>query len=201
MDFFIHIQKTGGTSLREAVKGLKDIKVLKHGYMYEVSSYEKKKNPWHVNSMNIQDYRKDPFTRILTIIRNPFDLLVSYYKHSNFNSPGWGFCNKTHKIESWDDFLEKYMDPNFDWHLKAMQKSLYSFAYDKKWNFIPDEYFKLEEVGKLNDYLELKGGKRLGISNKTEGKEDYKTYYTSETVDKLNSIWEKDLKQFNYKFE
>ena len=201
MDYFIHIQKTGGTSLREAVKDVKDVTVFKHGYMYELTQYEKKKNPWHIDSMNLEYYRKHPSTRILTVLRNPFDLLVSYYEHSNFNSPGWGYSNKTHKIKSWDDFLEKYMNPNFDWHLKAMQKSLYSFAYDKKWNFIPDKYFKLEEVDELNDYLKQKGGKRLLKINKTEGKKDYRTYYNSETVDKLNSIWEKDLKQFNYKFE
>ena len=36
--------------------------------------------------------------------------------------------------------------------------------------------------------------------NKDSSKESYKNYYTSESMELINKAFEKDIKQFNYKF-
>ena len=82
-----------------------------------------------------------------------------------------------------------------------MKQSLFSFAYDEDWNFIPLKYFKYENLSELNGFIISKGGKELVITNKTNKPlHHYREYYDKEWVEKLNIIWKNDLQYFNYSF-
>ena len=78
---------------------------------------------------------------------------------------------------------------------------MFSFIYDKDDNLMIDNFFKLEEIDKLNLFLKENKLPELPFENKTKGKEDYKTYYSKEQVDTLRKIWKKDLDYFNYDFD
>jgi hypothetical protein len=112
------------------------------------------------------------------------------------------FVNQIHGFNSWWEFLDSYIDPNFEWHLPPMKKSLYSFAYDKDFNLIIDRFFKLEEKDELNKFLKSKGRGNLGFNKATVTKkiEKYDKYYKEHHIKSLNKIWEKDLKHFGYSY-
>ena len=216
-DIFIRIPKTGSTSLGDSLYLSKNIDFLyTHQYCYKQPSDN---TGWlWSNDGTFPNWDKNNYRKIYAVVRNPFDLLLSYYYHNflkddkvraqeigintNFNKmhSGWLFCNQIHSFNSWEVFLESYIDPNFQWHLPPMKKSLFSMAYDKEDNLIIDRYFKIENPNNINQFLKYHNLPILGKSNITKNKK-VKKHYTPNQVEKLNKIWERDLKYFNYKYE
>lgn len=195
MEGFIRIPKTASTSLQYSLQNVSNIEVLEHGYCFEPKNV---KGYWW-NNGNLT-FNKSKYTKLYTVVRNPFDLLVSYYFH-NDGATGWGNCSEIHGFNNWVEFITAYIDPNFEWHIPRMKQSLFSFAYDEDWNFIPLKYFKYENLSELNDFIISKGGKELVITNKTNKPlHHYREYYDKEWVEKLNIIWKNDLQYFNYSF-
>ena len=83
-----------------------------------------------------------------------------------------------------------------------MKTSLFSFAYDENFELIIDEFFKLEEQDKLNEFLKSKGKSSLPYTelNRTKKVEKYDRYYKPHHVDALNKIWKRDLEHFGYSY-
>lgn len=191
MDGFIRIQKTASTSLDQAL--LKhNTKVFLHGFCYQPSNIQ----GWKWKGVNNQVFNLNEYSNLYATVRNPFDLLISYYTHSK-DGDGWGDCNKIHSITSWDDFLSKYTDPYFDWHIPQMKKSLFSFMYDQNWNIIATKIFKYEKLDELESHFNIKL-KHINYTSKK--KVEYQELYSPYYINKLSNIWSKDLKLFNYTF-
>ena len=201
MDCFIHIPKCAGRSIKEFTSIQEGITKLPHGYSYDLGINH---NPpgWKDIWGNIYKKRFNPldYNLIYTIVRNPFDLLVSYYFHTHLESKkidGWANCNLAHNFKSWREFLNTYTNPYLPWHLHPMKISLFSMGYDINGNWIPSKTFYYENLNELQEYFNIK----LPQVNKTQNKKfNYRLYYTPQDVEKLNKIWEKDLKKFNYSF-
>lgn len=213
MEAFVRVQKCGSMSLKQSCGGI--IQMLNHGYCYDIKQ-DVTGDIW----LNLPIWNKDKYDKLYALVRNPFDVLKSYYFHNHSTThkdnakskgqfsvdynriDGWMFVNQIHKFNSWWEFLDSYIDPNFEWHLPPMKKSLYSFAYDENFNLVIDDFFKLEEKEKLNKFLKSKGRGSLGFNKSTVTKkvEKYDRYYKPHHVDALNKIWEKDLKYFGYSY-
>ena len=69
--FFMHIPKTGGTSIRNALNTL-----IQSPQPYTERDMEKKHRPAYLEKKNIDDW--DDLYKF-TFIRNPYDRMVSYY--------------------------------------------------------------------------------------------------------------------------
>jgi hypothetical protein len=196
---FIRIPRTGSTSLFNSINDNNSsfLQLLNHGYFYklEVDNIFKR--------CKVQEdffyFNKNMFKNIYAIVRNPFNLLISYYNHVGPRGKGWGGCNDYHNFSTWNNFLEAYIEPNFKWHLPPMKFSLFSMGYDKNGHWIPNRYFKLEEPNNINTFLKYYGFSPLQKSNISVKLN--KKYYTSSQVKELNKIWEHDLKHFNYQYE
>lgn len=205
MIWFSTIQKCGSSSLRTILKKEKESTVARfheHGYFFNPwTNGEDSKKLWYQFGWKnpILDNKMQPDDKFIAIVKNPFDIFVSYFLH--YRQTGWASVNLAHNIETFDDFYNKYVDPDFVWHLPPMKKSMFSFIYDKDDNLMIDNFFKLEEIDKLNLFLKENKLPELPFENKTKGKEDYKTYYSKEQVDTLRKIWKKDLDYFNYDFD
>ena len=213
-DVFIRIPKTGSLSLENSLNSSKNIAFLSlHPYCYEQPSI----NTGWLGGENFPHFNKNLYNKIYSLVRNPFDILISYYYHTEsidayqkaqkigiqFNSnklDGWFYVNQIHNFKSWEEFLENYINPNFKWHLPPMKKSLFSMAYDKDWNLIIDRYFKIENPNNINSFLQYNNLLILDRLNITKNKVK-KKHYTPNQVEKLNKIWERDLKYFNYRYE
>lgn len=205
MIWFTSIQKTGGTSLRNAIKTKNDFKIrfFDHGYVYDPwESKEKEDKYWNnLNFKSSANISKDynPLNTIISVIRNPFDIFVSYFLHSN--KDGWGLVNKLHNLHTFDQFVEYYLSPDKEWHLPPMKNSMFSFIYNKQGELISDLCYKLENVEKIETLLAGLKIPPMGFSNKTILKDDYRRYYKTQQIDALNKVWKRDLDYFKYTFE
>jgi hypothetical protein len=143
---------------------------------------------------------------LISCIRNPFDLLTSYYFHSRgANHKGWANCLNIHNINSFESFIEKYCDPNFDWHFPKLKQNLFSQLYDNEGKMIFDIIFRYENL--MNDvdtFTEQYGfnHNRTKPLNKSTGKnKNFRDYYSPKMVDIVNEKCANELKTFNYKYE
>jgi hypothetical protein len=204
VDAFVRIQKSGSTSLRKSFMGNQTIRVLDHAYNYDVQCDDLDIENNIVNKKIFRRFNSNDYNKIYALVRNPFNILVSYYFHSHdgYSIDGWCFSNVIHNLKSWREFLDYYLDESNNWHIPPMKKSLFSFARNTTQELIINDYFKIEESDKLNDFIISKNGTPLKTLNKTKNKPnvDLSKFYTKTDVYKLNKIWERDLDEFNYSF-
>ena len=147
--YFIHIPKTGGSSLKSD-----QIISLGHGFNI-CNSY---RTPAYLNGFSgystdtWEQYKFDnPNNLKITIIRNPFDLLCSYYHYGEKLLPnneychsGWASVNFTHQFKSFEEFINAYCDPEFKWHQPLFKQFLYSQLFNKDDDCVTEIIIKLE---------------------------------------------------------
>lgn len=207
--YFIHIPKTGGSSFtseqivnlghRFNVKKIYRTPADNKGFHQYTSCYWKKFK-----------YPIEPNTKI-SIIRNPFDLLCSYYHHGEklkkndeYCHSGWASVNYTHQFKTFKDFIKGYCDPNFDWHIPQFKKFLFSQLFDIKNNCVADIIIKYEYLDEAREIFNKKLKKpiinlKCHISKRKT--KNYKEYYDEEMIDLVNKKCRKELTSFNYDFK
>ena len=167
---FIHIPKNAGTSIEEYF-GNKSVRIQpeKHADIYEIKKKFK-------NSYN--NYRK------FTIIRNPYDKMVSWYFYLKRNLGDYNVI----------EFNNWIKDPSKFWHIND------PISYLKpqyEWINNTVEIIKFENLNKeLNKFFNKQIN--LPITNKSNHKH-YLEYYNTESLDIIYNRYKKDFKKFNYK--
>jgi len=172
---FIHIYKTGGESVRRAMRCLGESQEIggKHATADDI-----KNDPRYENAYKF------------TVVRNPYEWLVSLWSFICFGS---SIINKPsgHPLNAiapkdfpkFVDFWVEYMQPDGKhWHLHQ------SHFINKDINI-----FKLEDMHKSRlIFME-------GIGKYNVGKHDkYEKYYTNETKEIVSRIMHKDFEMFDY---
>ena len=205
---FVHIPKTGGTSLSLALENkamkddvligdtpkaknrrnrLKDVKVSgrlwKHARLTDIYGL--------VTQEQIEQYF------VFTIVRNPWDRVVSYYhwlREQTFDHPAVKIAQST----LFADFLRNEM----------IQRS---FQNDVAQHYVTDRdgvercdlYLRLEYLNNDVQILERKLGFKLGImphDNKSQRDESYSNYYDDESRCIIGTAFEQDINKFGYEF-
>jgi len=197
-DTFVRIQKAGSCSLSRALVWAKDTSLLQHGYCYRLGSSVKGHQQDRFD-VEFPPFDVREYDHIYALVRNPFDILVSYYYHRDYEEQsGWLDCNQRGGFASWEQFLEAYIDPGHKWHLPPMKKSMFSFAYDEQFELIIDGFFKLEDGRPLNKFLAFRGGRQFPHTNVNENYDKTLLFYTKSEILKLKHIWRRDLAHFQY---
>jgi Sulfotransferase family len=179
---FVHINKTAGTSVSKVI-GVKKVRHLTVKDIINQIGFEK----WN------SAYK-------FSIVRNPWDKVVSQYKYrERTNQTGMG----KRKI-GFNDWVQKTLGENKD-----------RFYYDEPKMFLPqvewlknysgeielNEIFRFENlnatIGKLSEVLGFKVV--LPHLNKTPGT-PYKEFYNEKTVEIVADWYKEDLDFFGYKF-
>ncbi len=177
---FIHIPKTGGTSIAKILFGYCD-HIIKHQFAQDIIT----------ESGQYNDYFK------FAIVRNPWAREVSRY-HYQRKTPSHEFYKEANKLsfKKWlkkrhkdKTFMDFYGAPMLDW------------ISDDPGNIIIDFIARLETINKDWPMIcsKLKIDSQLPVLNISEHKH-YTVYYDDETREMIARAYEKDIKYFGYKY-
>ena len=173
---FLHIPKTAGTSVLHWL----DSKFEKAGLGYNKHIH---KDLDYMNKFVTKPCKS------FTIIRNPWDRIVSAYA---FLSPNFGKI-----LGTFDEFVVKLKNPDFtlrEPRLFRSQTDLISQPVDYILKFENlSEDFKI-----IQEYLGCHDS--LPVLNTTEHPR-YQDYYTEKTKKIIQEIHYEDIEKFNYKFD
>ena len=167
---FVHIPKNAGTSI-EALFANNSFKIqpYKHANIHEI----KKKFPEIYNS-----YRK------FTIIRNPYDKMVSWYFYLKKQV---GIDNKIIEFSKW------IKEPSKLWHINDP-----AYFLDPQYTWL-DDTVTLIKYENLDEELNKFFGKdiNLPITNKSDHNH-FSDYYNKDSSDIIYNRYKEDFKKYNY---
>ena len=209
---FIHIPKTGGTSIEKVFWPLKFMKSEKNLFGGFINEYENKYQTgglqhlkWHQISQEIGDQKLNDYYKF-SIIRNPYDKAVSQYEYLKKRNDLLRYIHAKSDLT----FLEYCEKINSFSHVQWEPQ--HSFIFDKKTNeFKVDKILKLEDINfgfqELRKELVLRNKlykpfipQELPHLNKSRRK-NFKEYYCSKTYDMITTKYSKDLKLLDYQFD
>ena len=245
----IHVPKTGGTWLNDTLQAYAPDHFLRldnthvpldaaiHAQMpitpikHVIDGWENVQLLYNSSDITISHPGRFDAAWKVAIVRNPFDLLVSYYTHNvnptshlrklrnfcKYNEDGtkselpvgWGFINLTHNIRSFDEFIRLFCDVEFPWtHVRYRKFLFYQMFYaDGKCG--ADFIFRQERLHEASRAF-LQFGRYIpegyDITNTRQNisqmkKKDYREYYTDETRELVEKKCALELKLFQYNFD
>ncbi|QIK37766.1 sulfotransferase family protein [Caldichromatium japonicum] len=208
---FVHIAKTGGTSVRAALKPLlwRDpwyYPMWLCGRLNHLTGHRLgMKLPRHAKVILAQELLPREYFEGLfkfAFVRNPWDLQVSSFHHIRRERPHYlgGHTD-------FADFLRWKLDPDrpYQYHLDTSITPQSDYLVDLEGRVIVDDigrYERLEE-----DFAGI--CKRIGIRplplphrrRAQDRKRDWRTYYTDETAELVARHFARDIELFGYHFD
>lgn len=203
----IHIPKTAGSSVHYFLKKTLGKNFINCGHVvtldepmpYIERAFVKKIDRKFLN-------KKKYFT--FSIVRNPFDLLVSMYHYgipytqfSHFDV----FKYVNFPFLNFKDFFQKLVDPKFPWFCPPQKKSLFFQIYKKNIN-IPDFILYYENIEQnlkqlITDLYGINNFVDFPHNKKSEDKLNYTQYYDKKMINIFYKNFKNDFKIFGYDFE
>jgi hypothetical protein len=182
---FIHIPKTGGTSISNTLRRLShdgwDRKCF-HGH-----------DPLFVIERNNLVF---PSTYIFSVVRNPYTRSFSQYKH---------FCFENDLDIDFNYFLKLMDNKETTDKTPMIHYSQSFFLYNNLGNFSSLScVFKFENFKKIESSLSRVIGKRIRFEKLNSGfynPEEIYYNYTNNNIMMVQKIYEEDFKNFNYSFD
>ncbi len=208
---FVHIAKTGGTSVRAALEPLRWrdpwyyaqflCSKLSHLSGHRIGT----KFPRHARIIAAKEMLPEElFERLFkfAFVRNPWDLQVSSFHHIRRERP--------HLMQGMDDFetfLRWKLDPErpYQFHIDTSIQLQVEYLVDLHGNILTDFAGKYE---RLHEDFET-ACQRIGIKTPalphkrqaTDRKKDYRSYYTDATRELVAEHFRRDIEAFGYTFD
>lgn len=204
---FIHPPKCAGTSLRAVLRKAFDsgesninfepfyMDLTSEGIDYVmpvhggVSKFIKFINDRH----GLGFFKKEEWY-IFSVVRNPYDRLVSHYHHTQVHNPNFV------KGKTFKQFVKSIISMG-----KNNQSWSFHDLFHHKNDLLIDDYVRLEnfegDIKKITTKLGIENYKIHHIKHKTNRvNNDYRSYYDEETIDFVLEELKWDIEYFNYKF-
>ncbi|WP_435103409.1 sulfotransferase family 2 domain-containing protein [Arhodomonas sp. AD133] len=208
---FVHIAKTGGTSIRTALRpyrwGWPYTPLLAFCSLISQSTRPKHalgiKFPRHAKAIAAMEMLPrelfDGFFKF-AVVRNPWDLQVSSFHHLKRERP-----HRFAHLETFEQFLHAKLDPEreYDYLLDISQERQWEYVCDFQGRQIVDYIARYECLAE--DFAEICG--HIGIAppdlphrRKAGGRRPYTDYYTPETRELVARHYAEDIQRFGYRF-
>ncbi len=209
---FVHIAKTGGTSLRAALRryrwgGWYSAPLWLASQVSQLTRPRHKlglKFPRHAKAIAAREMLPEEVYRSLfkfAIVRNPWDLQVSSFHHISREKP-----EVLGRARTFRDFLLLKFDPErpYDFMLDISAELQHEYIVDLQGRVIIDYIGRYENL--RADYQAI--CRRIGVPapqlphlRKAEDRKDYRSYYDDELVELVAAHYRKDLDLLGYRFE
>lgn len=177
---FIHINKTGGSSIEKAL----DIP-FEHKTALEKISEIGKKN-WD---------KKFTFC----VVRNPWDKVVSHY-HYRIKTNQTNLKNNPVDFKEWVKLTYGSQDPIY-YDKPKMFMSQTNWIIDEDSKIIIDEIIRFENLSGDFTTVAKKLGKNTSLPHTKKSKhKNYKEYYDEQTMEIISTWFKDDIENFNYSF-
>ncbi len=208
---FVHIAKTGGTSIRAALQRLHRtdpyaIAIHLVNGLTRVLKYKTgAKFPRHAKAIAAYENIGEPFWSQLfkfTFVRNPWDLQVSSWHHLRRvpDAP-------TDQFKTFEEFLRYKFDPDrpFQYFFEASRQQQSHYIQDFNGRIIVDFVGRFERLHQdFEEACRLGGIPQIQLPHKRHSKErkkDYRTYYDDVTAELVANHYAGDIRRFGYTFD
>jgi hypothetical protein len=154
---------------------------------------------------NVHVYILNPTDIIVTIIRNPFEILFQYFKED------WAWCKRysgltdteTYIQGDFQKFVDNYIDNSLPFHSPALRRSLYSQLKDINGKWLINENSIILRHETLSDDLKkfqtLTEIDTTTILQSAEFSSEYiLSQYRKDQIELLTKIWDDDIQYFGY---
>ncbi|NKN34340.1 sulfotransferase family 2 domain-containing protein [Marichromatium bheemlicum] len=208
---FVHIAKTGGTSVRAALQGLRwrdpwYYPMFLCSRMSHLSGHRiGTKLPRHAKAVLAQELLPRPFYDSLfkfAFVRNPWDLQVSSFHHIRRERPHYLGGH-----QEFADFLRWKLDPErpYQYHVDTSITRQSDYLVDLHGEVIVDFIGRYEQLHDDFDTVCT----RIGITppalpharKATDRKRDYRSYYDDDTAELVARHFARDIELLDYRFD
>ena len=207
---FVHIAKTGGTSIRSAMERYKwsdpyRIPLFLASRLSSITNHRIAcKLPRHAKIIAAYEMLpKELFDELFkfAFVRNPWDLQVSSYHHILRERP-----QLLTGIDNFEAFLRWKLDPNRAYHyiVDTSIELQSDYVIDLNGNIIVNyigRYEKLDED--FNEVCNKVGiiPPRLPHKRQAKDRASYKKYYNDATAQRIAEYFQRDIEMFGYSFD
>ncbi len=207
---FVHIAKTGGTSVRAAMRRAVwadpwRIPLFLCSRLSHLSGHRLGcKFPRHAKAIAAQEMLPRDFYNSLfkfCFVRNPWDLQVSSFHHIRRERP-----HLTQGLDDFPSFLKHKLDRErpYQYHLDTSIELQADYVIDLHGNQIVDFVGRYEHLHEdYHTVLERVGMQAAPLPHRRQAKDrsDYRQYYTDETAELVAQHFEADIARFGYKYD
>jgi hypothetical protein len=207
---FVHIAKTGGTSVRAALAPLRWrdpiywLMFPAHRLSHLTGHRTATKFPRHAKAIAAQEMLpREIFARLFkfAFVRNPWDLQVSSFHHIRRERP-----ELMAHIKDFPEFIRWKLDPQrpYQYHVDTSIELQSDYVKDLHGNMIVDFIGRTERLQDDFDTVCDRVGLRrqvLPTKRKATDRDDYRKYYDSATAERVGKFFESDIKMFGYTFD
>ena len=206
---FIHIAKTGGTSVRSALQKYRwrdphYAPIWLASKLSSMANHELAiKLPRHAKAIAAKEMLPHEFYDSLfkfAFVRNPWDLQVSSYHHIQRERP-----NLMKPNESFAEFLQRKLDPEREWqyHIDTSITPQSNYLVDLNGELIVDFIGHYETLQQDFDHCcKVIGISRIELPHKRKAGDRlaYREYYTQETQALVEKAFARDIELLGYHF-
>jgi hypothetical protein len=214
--YFVHVPKTAGRYLvvRALNHELVDFRHLPKGKLYRGKPtgklYYGGHNVCHSHPASSIRYFGESCTmdpefhasRSFSIVRNPYDLLVSMY------TAGWPYQPSitTQTMDSFDRFIRSYCDPDFEWVVPLQQQHLFFQLVGDDGACAVDRLLRFESLDEQLEQLCAPMGVEPLVSgrfrpSRRSAERDHRSWYTDALRELVALKCRLELRQLGYDFD